>query len=70
MVLAHQLHVPIIPMGRSKRVGLWGKLRICFGEPLFIEGVGRKLTQEEIERGKALLREKVIEQIRRAEEHL
>ena len=33
VTLAHRQKVPIVPFGRTKKVGLWGKICVSIGEP-------------------------------------
>ena len=70
VTLAHRQKVPIVPFGRTKKVGLWGKICVSIGEPYYIDCDDRRLSQEQTERFTQELREKVMEEMEKAERML
>ena len=70
VTLAHRQKVPIVPFGRTKKVGLWGKICVSIGVPYYIDCDDRRLSQEQTERFTQELREKVMEEMEKAERML
>ena len=60
----------ISPFGRTKKVGLWGKICVSIGEPYYIDCDDRRLSQEQTERFTQELREKVMGEMEKAERML
>jgi len=68
VTLAFRQKVPIVPMGRSGRTHIFGKICVSIGEPFYIESDSRRLSKEETAAATQLLREHIISEVEKAEQ--